>query len=316
MYHPLLDAIAQPGDRLELGATLLDGGMEITGRLVPGANSPTAAAIRQAGGGVARAIELLPPWLGVRFESTMPSTMYATLLTRRIARHAGLPAGELRDNLERFLREATTAIDPATGLAVGIDFRDGAASFVAVGLIAQGPASPVLAKLAKASRTTFGGLVLDSRETKSGVLGFFAWCPQPEPNTDLPDSLATTLDNLLSEEAGVLVSFVSADGYAVVAGGPNADTLAQKVARRVVAGAQSSVGGRHLDRLRRRGGDDCIFTAVVSGAGLAGMAKGDLANLREMFHAGPEATAPKLIVVAGFRRESDVLGIEGSVAYR
>ena len=316
MYHPLLDAVAQPGDALELGATLLDGGMEITGRLVPGNNSPTAAAIEKAGGALAGSIDLLPPWLGVRFESTFPATIYATLLTRRIARHAGIANGELRDNLERFLREATTAVDPASGLAVGIDFRNGAASFVAVGLIAKGPASPVLAKLAKADRTTFGGLVLDFRETKEKLLGFYAWCPEPEPNTDLPDSLATSLDNLMSDEAGVHVTYASAEGYAIVAAGPNADSLARKVRARVVSGTQSSVGGRQIEVLRRRGGDDCVFAAVVSGAGLSGMADADRARLREMFLAGPEATAPKLIVATGFRRDGNTLRLEGTIVYR
>jgi len=317
MYHPLLDAVAQPGDALELGATLLDGGMELSGRFVPGPSSPSATAIADAGDSLAWSIDLLPAWLGVRFETTLPSTIYATLLTRRIARHAGVPTGELRENLERFLREATTAIDPASGLAVGIDFRDGAASFVAVGLIAEGPASPVLAKLAKASRTTFGGLVLDYRETKGkDLLGFYAWCPQPEPNTDVPDSLATSVDGLMSEDAGVLVSYLAAEGYAVVAAGPHADALAKKVGRRVVSGAQSSMGGRHLRVLERRGGEDCVFTAVVSGAGLSGMAKTDLVALRGMFHAGPEATAPKMIVLAGFRRDTNTLNLEGTIVYR
>jgi len=276
LHHPLLDAVAQPGDRLELGGTLLDGGIEISGRLIPGNNSPTAEAVAQAGGELAGHIDLLPAWLGVRFESTLPSTIYATLLTRRIARHAGLATGELRDNLERFLREAATAIDPATGLAVGIEFRDGSASFVAVGTIADGPPSPVLAKLLKSGRTTFGGLVLDEREAKKGLTGFYAWCPQPEPQMDLPDSLATVLDNLLREDAGVLV----------------------------------------LEQLRRRGGEGCILATIVSGAGLSGMAKTDRDRLRAMFHAGEEAVAPKLIVLAGFRRDAGELHLEGRVVYR
>jgi len=315
-HHPLLDAVAQPGDTLELGGTLLDGGIELTGRLIPGNNSPTAAAIAQAGGELTGQIELLPASLGVRFESTLPSTIYATFLARRIARHAGLAEGELRTQLESFLREATTAIDPATGLAVGIEFRGGVASFVAVGTIADGLASPILAKLAKSRRTTFGGLVLDEREASRDVIGFFAWCPVPEPDLSVPESVSNTIVDLLREEAGVHVSYLTAEGYAVVAAGPRADVLARQVGRRIVGGARGSVGGRHLDQLRRRGGEGCIFGAVIASKGLAEMAKPDRAATRALFHAGSDAVPPRLIVLAGFRDEDDGLRLEGLVAYR
>jgi hypothetical protein len=294
----------------------LEGGIEFSGRLVPGDNSPTTEAVAQAGGALAGHIDLLPAWLGVRFESTLPSTVYATLLTRRIARHAGLPAGEMRENLERFLREATTAIDPETGLAVGIEFRDGIASFVAVGMIADGVASPVLAKLPNARRTTFGGLVLDARETSAGLTGFFAWCPEPQPELEVPDSVAPVLNNLLREEAGVPVSFWSAERYAVVAAGPRADALAQNVARRVTSGTQGSAGSRQLEQVRRRGRSDCILGAIISGAGLAGMAPADRDRLGSMFLAGAEAVAPKLLVLAAFRDESTNLRLEGRLIYR
>ncbi|MHC4954035.1 MAG: hypothetical protein ACYTGZ_09100 [Planctomycetota bacterium] len=319
-HNGLLSAIAQPGDALELGAKLLGGGLEFHGRLVPGRNSPTATAIAAAGGEIVGHLDLLPAALGVRFEATLPPTVYATLLTRRLVRHAGLEAGELRDNLERFLREATTAISPRTGLAVGIEFREGTASFVAVGEIADGPASPVLAKLARARRTTFGGLVLDEREASRGLTGFYAWMPQTEAKIAPPATLAPILRDLLSEETGVHVTFLEAEGYAVVAAGPRADVLARAVRKSVVSGAKGSAGTRQLALLRERSGQrsqgsaECIIGAVVAGSKLDSMPPADRAELRRLLGAKDSAVAPRIIVLAGFR-DADALKLEGTLVY-
>ena len=320
-HHRLLDELTQPGDRLELGATLLGGGMELEGRLVPGNASPTAKAIAAAGGEIAGSIDLLPASLAVRIESTLPSTIYATYLTRRIARHTGVAAGELRDNIERLLREAATGIDPRTGLAIGIDTHEGNVSIVAVGLVAAGTPSPVLAKLRQARRTTFGGLVLDARETGArGVHGFYAWIPQPEPRLDgLPESLLKPLANLLSDEIGLNVAYSEAEGYAVVAAGPRADLLARKVRGRIVAGARGSQATYQLGVVRERGGPGCVFGAVVNGSALAGLVPTDRAALSALLGAGHDATAPKVIAIAAWPNadgDDGGLKLHGRVVYR
>jgi len=318
VHHRLLDEVTQPGDTLELGATLADGGIEFEGRLVPGEASPTGKAIANAGGEITGNIDLLPAWLAVRVESTLPSTIYATYLTRRIARHAGLPAGPLRDNIERFLREAATGIDTASGLALGIELRGGAASFVAVGMRSQGPPSPVLAKLRGARRTTFGGLVLDARDVPSKrIQGFFAWVPQATPQLEgLPDSLTGLLGDLVSDETGVKVAYTEAEGYSVVAIGPRADLLARKVRRHLVEGARGSLATHHLGVVRERGGAGCVLGIVVRGGGLEGLAETDRSALRALLGAGETATAPKFIAIAGWPSEDGSLRLNGRILYR
>ena len=303
VHHPLLDAIAQPGDRLELGLTLLGGGFEAAGNLVPGKGSPTADMIRRAGGALTGQLDLLPAWLAVRFESTIPTTAYATFLARRIALHTGLPEGDLRDNMERFLREATTGIEAKSGLAVGIDISKEGTSFIAVGRVAAGPASPVLAKLRRNRRTTFGGLVLDAREMKTRrMLGYYAWVPLAEPSeTGLPRTALPMLGALVQEDEGVLVACTEVEGYAVLAVGPRADKLARAARRRIAAGAKQSAGTRQSAILRERHGGECILAAVIVPELFADMADSDAGALRSALGATTDANPPKLIALAGFR---------------
>jgi hypothetical protein len=68
--------------------------------------------------------------------------------------------------------------------------------------------------------------------------------------------------------------------------------------------------------VRRRGKSDCILGAIISGAGLSGMAQTDRDRLGALFLAGTGATAPKLIVVAAFRDDSTDVRLEGRLIYR
>ncbi|MHC4407881.1 MAG: hypothetical protein ACYS0F_02625 [Planctomycetota bacterium] len=318
VHHPLLNAVAQAGDQLELGLTLLAGGIEASGRLLPGKASPTAEAIQRAGGAIEGHLDLLPAWLALRVESTIPTTAYATYLARRIAQHASLAEGDMRDNLERFLREAATGLDPRGGLAFGFDLtKSNQASFVAVGRVAEGPASPILAKMRRDRQSTFGGLVLDAREMKSKrLLGFYAWIPQATPSaTGLPGTVLPLLQALVQEDEGVLVTYAEADGYAVVAAGPRADALARAVRKRIAGGAKQSAGSRQLAILQERNGGECILAAVVAGEQFTALVNSDADALRSMLGAAAGAVAPRLIAVAGFRAESRI-DLAARVIYR
>jgi len=319
-HHALLDAIAQPGDRLELGITLHPRGLWAVGRLIPAVNSPTVEAVATARGAVFGRIDLLPAWMAIRIETTMAPTLLARAAARRIARHTGLEEGDLRDNIERFLREAATAINPESGYAIGIDCKEGALTFAVVGHIAAGPASPVLAKLARDRRSSFGGLTLDGREVKGKSLrGFFAWVPQAKTNaTGLPTTAVALLADLSDEDVSVPVTYAEAEGVAVVTAGKNADSVARKILKRVRDGMRSSSATAQIAAMQEREGDSSerIWGAAVSGRRLAGLASADIAALRAMFHCGEAATAPKLIVIAAFRRKAGAtIGIRARVLY-
>jgi len=323
VHHALLDEIAQPGDRLEFGVDLLEHGLQGEGRLTPGKASPTTEAIARAagpiGGTLSGRLDMLPAALAVRVESTIPPTAYATYLARRIARHAGLPDGELRDNVERFLREAATGLDPEGGIAFGLDLaKPTLPGFVIVGRIADGPASPVLAKLRRAPRTTFGGLVLDARDTGSQVIrGFFAWAPQAAPDdAGLPRTAAPALVSVVREDLGVPVAYAEAEGYGIVAAGGRADLLAKAVRRRVVQGRTQSEGARVLALLRERAGGECILAAVVAGDRFGGLAGEDAGALRALLGATADGRPPDLVVVAGFRDDEEGLALRTEVHYR
>jgi hypothetical protein len=316
--HALLDAIAQPGDRLELGITLRPGGLEAAGRLIPGDNSPTIEAVTKARGAVYGRIDLLPAWMAIRIETTMPPTLLARSAARRIARHTGLEEGDLRDNIERFLREAATGIDPESGYAIGIDCKEGALSFAVVGRIADGPASPVLAKLLRDGRDSFGGLTLDEREVKGKSLrGYFAWVPQATANASgLPTTALALLGNLVDEDVAVPVTYAEDDGIAVVTAGKASDSIARAILKRVRAGMQRSTASSQAASMRQEADGECVWIAAVSGRRLASLASADIAALRAIFHAGETASAPKLIVVAGFRRETGTgIGVRARVLY-
>jgi hypothetical protein len=317
-HHALLDAVAQPGDRLDVGLALFGGGIDATGRLTPGKGSPTAEAIARAGGPLEGHLDLLPASLSVRVETTLPPTIYATYLARRIALHASLEEGELRDNVERFLREAATGLDAASGLAFGIDLTTpNAPGFVAVGRIAEGPASPILAKLRRGRRHSFGGLVLDEREVKGkGMLGWYAWTPQAAPrDAGLPRTALPLLAALVQEDEGLRVTYAEAEGYAIVAAGPRSDLLASAVHRCVTRGATQSAGARQLAILRDRGEGDCVFAAVVAGNRFGGLMESDAGSLRSLLGATAKGVAPELITIAGFRAGTG-LDLQVRVIYR
>jgi len=318
-HHALLNELAQPGDRLDIGVSLFGGGIDASGHLTPGKGSPTADAIARAGGPLEGHLDLLPAALSVRVESTIPTTAYATWLARRIALHTSLAEGELRDNIERFLREAATGIDAASGIAFGIDLTTPKApGFVAVGRIAAGPASPILAKLRRGRRESFGGLVLDVREVKQkGLLGWYAWVPQAvASDAGLPRTALPLLGALVSEDDGVPVAYAEAEGYAILAAGARADLLASAVHRCVTGGATQSAGARQLAILRdRRDDGDCILAVVVAGNRFEGLAPSDAGALRSLLGATEKAVAPAHLVVAGFRAEAG-LDLEARVIYR
>ena len=314
--HALLDAIAQPGDQLDLGIKLEPAGLTARGRLIPAANSPTVRAFANAGGALYGRVDLLPAWMAIRVETSLPPTLVARHAARRIGVQCGLEEGELRDNVERFLREAATALDPTASYCLGIDCKDGELAFAIVGRIAEGPASPILAQLGQRDRHSFGGLTLDKRDVKSKKMrGFYAWVPQANATPDgLPNTAVGMLANLVDEEMGVSIAFVETEGFAILTAGKTADTLARSIQRRVESGMKMSSGGRTIASMQQTTEGECVWAAVVSARRLAGLAAGDIAALREMFFAGDTATAPKLITAAAFRQK-DAIAVRAQVEY-
>jgi hypothetical protein len=188
---------------------------------------------------------------------------------------------------------------------------------VAVGRIAEGPASPILAKLRRDRQSTYGGLVLDAREMRSKrMIGFYAWTPQAtESARGLPATALPLARALVQEDLGVLVAYTEADGYAVVAAGPRADALATAVRSRITGGAKQSAGSRQLAILREKRRSECILAASVSGNRFAALVGSDAGALRSALGATEAAVPPGLIAVAGFRAESG-LDLAARVVYR
>lgn len=313
--HPLLKLLGQTGDVLELGLRLGPGGFDLTGRVVPGGSGGTAAALAGARPGTGGLLDYIPSALALRIETTLPPTLLATLLTRRMILHCGVETQEDRVLLERFLREVLTGADADRGYALGLEFKDGKASFVVVGEIGPGPASPILAKLLRHERSSYGAFVLDRRDAPDGLLGWYAWVADAQPKLDgLPECAWGWIDGLAQEERGLVLAYAHWQRWFIVAGGPRADLLARAVRSRVARGASRSLGSFLLLDLQQRASRPYVIGAVFAAAGLDGLPPADRLALGAMFHAGADAQAPRALAVAGFR-EDGALVLTGRALY-
>lgn len=314
-HHPLLKLLGQTGDVVELGLRIGPGGVDLAGRLVPGGSGGTAAMLADARPGAGGLVDYIPSGLALRIETTLPPTLLATFLTRRLILHGGVEAPDDRVLLERFLREVLTGTDPDSGYALGLEFKGGKASFVVVGEAGPGPASPILAKLQRDERSSYGALVLDRRDAPDGLLGWYAWIADAKPKLDgLPECGWGWVDGLAHEEKGLLLAYARWQRWFVVAGGPRADLLARAVRSRVARGANRSLGSFLLLDLCQRGGGDYVLGAVFAAVGLDGLPPADRRALGAMFHAGADAQAPRALAVAGFRADG-ALVLTGRALY-
>jgi hypothetical protein len=270
---------------------------------VPGPSSPTADLLAAATGCEGGLLDYLPPTTFLRVETTLPRVFAAAGVARRIARHTGFLEEKDRVILERLLREALTGADPAAGLAIGIDARGGEVSVVVVARDAQGPASPILKKVASDERSSFGTLVLDRRDAPTGLVGWQAWIAQAEPEIeDLPECLWSAVAQLSDESKGVLVAYTAFGGWSVVALGPRADALAADTRSRLEAGSSRTRGASELRRLREGGPGEYVIGVVVE-PGVAELPAADLAALRAAFGGVEGARGPEAVAAAGFRAE-------------
>ncbi len=317
-FHPLLGVLSHPTDTLDLGVTVEAGGLSLKGRLQPGAESPTNQAIEAAVPARGGLIELLPVSMGLRVETTLPATIFDGLVARRIAVAAGIKEEADRIVLIRLLREALTAVDRESGIAFGVDFEKGKASFAVVGKIAAGPPSRVLNKMRKGGRHVFGSLVIDSeREDRmaKGILGFYAWVAQAELNVKgLPESLWDCARVLCDSSHGLGLAYTEHEGYFAFAAGEGADTLAQTIRRRLRGGPKRSRSAWMLHELRQASGREYVLGIIASGPGMAGAAAADRAALERIFGASSGSGAPRAVAVAVFR-EGKTLELDGRVAW-
>jgi hypothetical protein len=314
-HHPLLAALAQPGDVLEIALAFAAGGFDLHGRLLPAPEGPTAEALRGARvlrGGL---LDFIPGSLGLRVETSLAPALLAPWLARRVAVHASIREEADRVLLERLLREALTGADPEGGLAFGIEAREGGISFVALGRTAAGPPSPVLARIRRQSRTSFGPLVLDARDAE-GITGLQAWIAEGQPALEgLPEAAWPLAASLCGgEEGGLPIAFLDPEGWWVLGAGPRADVLARDVARRLREGSRRSTGAALLDAARERGGGDYVLGAVAAHEGLRDLPAADRAALGAAFGALPDAKPPQVVALAGFRQDG-ALALEGRAAY-
>ncbi len=300
-HHPLLAAFAESGDVLEAGIELGSAGLDARGRILPGPGSKTADLLARAVAGEGGLVDFLPPSTFLRIETTLPSVFAATSVVRRLARHTGFPEEKDRILVERFLREALTGADPAAGLAIGCEARGGELTVVVVARDGDGAASPILKKLRADERSSFGPLVLDRRDPPAGLVGWYAWVAQAQPEIeDLPECLWGAAAALADESKGVPVAYAAFDGWSVVAIGPRADQLARATKSRLEGGSTRTLGAWELRRLRESGEGDYVIGVVVE-AGAADLPAADLAAVRALFGGVEGARGPKAVAAAGFR---------------
>jgi len=323
-HHPLLTAFANPGDTVEAGGRAGPGGLEFRGRLRTGARSPTADVFAAAGPMPDERLDLLPPTLAPRVETTLPAAELASMLAARLAVHGGIRAGDDRVVVERFLREVFTGADSAAGYAFGVDFRDGSGTLVATGRLAGGRDSPILHLVRGEARSTYGPLVLDLARgapedpaAKRGRWRWRAWLVEPDGKLEgLPDSLWESVGLLVrGEEAGLEVVYERLDDRFVFAAGPRADRLAAKVAEGLRGPFRRSLAGTHLRTLYQAGDGDYKLGIAVDGRGVRRMPDKDLAALRRAFFAGEDGSVPSRAVLALWQEDDGGLGLLARLLY-
>ncbi len=305
-HHPLMHLFASPGDRLDLGLALADGGIEFQGRYVPGPEGDSAQSIREAVAGMAGLVDLLPGSLSLRVETVLPPLALASFAARRVAVACGIGERGDRVLLERLLREALSGIDPSAGFAFGFEFKDGEATLVLLGLLGSGPPSPLLAQVRQGARWTAGALVVDRREV-GDLTALALWVAGAAPSLAGVPETAWPLVGALCDERGLPLAYAEQQGWFVFAAGPRADTLARTVRQRLAGETTRSDGGSALQAVRERGHPGEYLLGVVwGGQGAAGLAPADRAALAEWFGAGPGAAPPHYAAVAGFRDTTGV----------
>jgi hypothetical protein len=301
-HHPLLATFAESGDVLEAGLDLGGAGFDARARLVPGPGSPTADLLARAVPGDGGLLDYLPPSTFLRIETTLPSVFAAAGVAKRLARHLGVAEAKDRVVVERFLREALTGADPATGLAIGVEARAGEISVVVIARDAGGAASPILAKLRSEDRSSYGALVLDRRASPAGH-GWLAWVAQAGPLLDdLPECLWSAVDLLSDEAKGLPVAYATCEGMSVVAFGPRADALAVATRARLVGGSSRTAGAAALRGLRESRGGDYVIGLVVEAAA-ADLPAADLQSLGASLGGIEGARGTVAFAAAGFRTE-------------
>jgi len=316
-FHPLLALVASPGDQVEMRASLGGAGLALHGRLLAAEDSATGRAFAAASPISEPLLDYLPGWLGVRVETALPPTSLAGFLTRRLSLHAGVKEQADRVVIERFLREVLTGLDQSAGFAFGLEFRDGTASCVAYGKLAPGPDSPILAKLKKRDRMSFGPLIVDQRDAPKGIAGWSVWIADPVPRLEgLPETAWPLLESMTSEEegSGLPVAYVQWEDRGILDLGPRADLLVRAVERRLADGTELSSGAAALAKLRDAGISRPVLGIVVQGAGLAELAPADRKALRALFGATDAARPPAYVTICGCRSPGGLL-LTGRLEY-
>ncbi|MGQ0612201.1 MAG: hypothetical protein ACT4PV_00410 [Planctomycetaceae bacterium] len=304
-HHPLLAQLFFPTDTLELGITCDPAGCLFEGRLLPGAQGATEEALAQAAHARAtNLLDLLPSWLPVRVETTLPPTFLAETVASHAAAHAGIKESKDREALVRFLREALTAFDAAGPFAFGVDVDKGAVSVVMTGTMAPGPPSPILNRLRTAERSSFGALILDKRARAPHALGFSAWLVDGVPSLDgLPESLWEMVTLLCDRARGLPVAYAERGDKIIIAAGTRADYLCDLTHRMVATGGDRSQPGWALYELVRNTVERYVLGAIVQGKVLAELPDADRRALAAALGASESAPAIGSLTVAGFLEE-------------
>jgi len=301
-HHTLLARLFFPTDTLELGITCDPAGFLFEGRLLPGAQGATEEALaRAAHARATNLVDLLPGWLPVRVETTLPPTFLAETVAAHAAAHAGLKESKDREVLVRFLREALTAFDPGGPFAFGIDIDKGAVSLVMTGTMAPGPPSPILNRLRTAERSSFGALVLDKRARSPHALGLSAWLVDGAPNLEgLPESAWEMIALLCDRTRGLPVAYAERGERIIFAAGPRADYLCDLTHRMAATGGDRTQSGWALFELARMDVDRYAMGIIVQGRGLQGLPDADRRALAASLGATEAAPAIGSLTLAGF----------------
>ena len=319
--HPALAMFARPGDVLDLGFDLRESGFEWHGRLRAGPRTEnTDDAISRAQPGYGGMLNRLPGWLAFRMETTAPPTALAATIARRFAVHTGIREEGDRAQVVRLLREALSGADADEGFAFGVEFRAGQATCVVTGALGK-DRSPILARMARDDRSSFGPMVFDTRDMgpkRKGETrdGWALWLVDPEAKVDgLPEVFWPLVGAACEGEdgPGLTIAYFESEGSFACAVGPRADLLVRSVAKRWRNPVEEP-GTEQLWHVRQRASDPgrtgpapaYVAGLVVCRAGLEELGTADQAMLKKLFGLGPDAKWPETIAMAAFRDGHDL----------
>ncbi len=315
-HHPLMQLFASPGDRLDLGLALADGGIEFRGRFRPAPEGESARLLREGRPAAGGLLDLLPGSLALRVETGLPPVAFASFAASRLAVHCGVKERADRVLLERLLREALSGSDAGGGLAFGLEILGGEVGFVLLGRLGAGPPSPVLAKVRAGPRWSAGAWVVDRREV-SDLTALSLWVAGADPVLDGAPETAWPLIGALGDERGLPLAYGEVGDWFVFAGGRRADTLVRTVRQRLAGETTRSDGGSALTAMRelgKAGKGDYLIGIVYGGQGATGLAPADRGALPALFGATAAAVPPHCAAVAGFR-DGDSLSLFGRLLY-